>query len=323
MEYPGVHALPSFVSTTAIGIDAPEPETAQRIFKRVPLRYRGLARPASNVRSTRGGSSCRAYVRGNPHVAIVIDVAAAKSRRVGSRVPKLRAQFRTPRHQVTFRTRPERTKRRTRPTGRTLPPYIESVRCYVASALAAVSIGCAKDAALPAVDAAIEFDVPSPTWCPANEPLDRAECSDALLRSCSYGDSPLPRCRASYWCEAKLLDGGVRDEQRWHRSSAPCIGEGNCPTSRPTDGTTCLPTAAPDGCGYPDSSLCFCVPDDAGAAWKCVAPGPGCPSILPNAGTPCTQPLSCTYGVWVGRCLNGMSAHCSDGHWFWSTGCGK
>jgi hypothetical protein len=151
----------------------------------------------------------------------------------------------------------------------------------------------------------------SPSGCPADAPTGGPPCAEEGLL-CTYGEEQRPECRITASCS-----GGT-----WIVSAPPCAvpGPGTCPTAPPPSNDVCPEDGAV--CTYDDGAICECTTCLGGPCgppppvWICGAPGPGCPTIAPNAGTACGQEQqSCTYGNPCG--ISGVIAVCQDGAWIW------
>lgn len=146
------------------------------------------------------------------------------------------------------------------------------------------------------------------TPCPTTEPMPGAACSIQDLQ-CSYGESPFPMCRPRYRC----------DMGQWILQSAACQQEPAACMPSPPEGTACPGQGSycVDG-----TKLCMCpVCGGAGCppepwVWSCSAPpAMGCPAIVPNAGTSCTDAtLVCEYGI---MCNEYARVQCKNNLWVW------
>lgn len=148
--------------------------------------------------------------------------------------------------------------------------------------------------------------------CPAAEPSSgKAPCSTPDFR-CTYGDSVPPECRHEWICT-----GGF-----WTTTKDVCIEPPPdvCGGAEPATGSMCNGF---DGavCTYGDD-ICLCSACSGGpcmmnAAWSCAKPPAGCPAVVPNDGSPCSQPgADCTYGFPCGN--SGAHVKCAGGLWKWS-----
>lgn len=99
----------------------------------------------------------------------------------------------------------------------------------------------------------------------------------------------------------------------------PCAAPESCPSTSPADGAAC--EGAIRHCSF-GRTHCLC---GMSHQWICQTIEEECPVSAPNAGTPCTGSLSCSYGVWdrCGDCgLYVFDAVCRDGVWdyVWMSG---
>jgi hypothetical protein len=141
--------------------------------------------------------------------------------------------------------------------------------------------------------------------CPASLPAGGSPCTVAT--SCSYGDSTDGDCRNRATC----------DGSTWAVTPSTCPAPtpaASCPVQA-TDGAPCTASAF---CRYANGFDCEC----AAGTWFCDGPVPmagGCPSIVPNEGTPCTVTNggTCSYGCRE-LTANALTASCTDaGVWIW------
>jgi hypothetical protein len=148
----------------------------------------------------------------------------------------------------------------------------------------------------------------NPAVCPVTEPTMGDACATPDLH-CSYGEGAFPMCRHRYRCDA-----GV-----WATFSAFCDMEPAPCAPSPPDGAAC-----PGQTSYcvDGTRLCMCpVCGGAGCppepwSWSCSsAPAMGCPALVPNEGTACSDPtLDCEYGI---MCNEHARARCTNGLWIW------
>jgi hypothetical protein len=174
-----------------------------------------------------------------------------------------------------------------------------------------------------------EGDYGGAAACPAEPPTDEAACQ-TVSGSCIYGSSPDPYCRQVFNCRcgADAPDAGCswRTSQR-QRDLCAANNVLTCSDDVWDSGdagrTPCDPALKNSRCGHADGWICLCS-DWRGCAapcepldppvWYCQ-PGPvGCPSVIPNAGMPCSEEGE--------RCLywwnsNPHVATCSKGAWQW------
>jgi len=148
----------------------------------------------------------------------------------------------------------------------------------------------------------------NPSVCPVTEPSKGDPCSMQNLH-CSYGEGAFPMCRHRYRCEMGI----------WSTFTALCQDEPPPCAPSPPDGTVC-----PGQGSYcvDDTRLCMCpVCGGAGCppepwSWSCSnPPAMGCPALVPNEGTACSDPaLICQYGI---ACNEHATARCTNGLWIW------
>ncbi len=155
--------------------------------------------------------------------------------------------------------------------------------------------------------------------CPATPPAQSAPCISAV--TCEYGTAFDFQCTTLATCDSS---------KTWHVTPPA-----SCTDANPGVGPACLPTFAAASttttcttlgtvCDYPEGR-CGCAYKatigptypDAGPTpmlWYCQAPlGPGCPSVRPPNGEPCTGSQTCAYGA---RCVAGsVEMSCSGGAW--------
>lgn len=170
------------------------------------------------------------------------------------------------------------------------------------------------------------------SFCPTSPPDPGTLCPFAISgTTCTYGDSVLPGCREHWKCN--LCSGPTNPSCAWvydeFASTCGTVDGGSCPTTAPvasSDGGLQACDAAMNGaqCGYPDGTICVCSSclGNIGPCqyvdpprWECTPPptGPGCPPIIPNAGTSCSDPsFSCVY---AGSC--GVKVTCEGGYYVW------
>lgn len=154
--------------------------------------------------------------------------------------------------------------------------------------------------------------------CPLQIPANGDSCSGSM--QCSWGDHPRSECRTVATCYS----------QRW-RISLPddaCTLDPTCPVAH-TNGDTCA-TDSTTACYYPDGWYCFCTQCCVNAgcspncgsqgphnAWNCTPPSQppaNCPSVVPNAGTPCNLSPGTA-------CLStcALKVTCDGSFWRWTT----
>ncbi|HVY44425.1 MAG TPA: hypothetical protein VHB21_01050 [Minicystis sp.] len=154
--------------------------------------------------------------------------------------------------------------------------------------------------------------------CPSSEPAAGSACASAG-EQCAYGDDPRAQCRDLFTCE-----GGA-----WQKTPAApeqtCTPASACPGEKPAPQAACTDAELGEACAFADGSQCLCAYCGLGGPacmptepphWGCTpAPSdPHCPTIIPNAGTACTDAAaSCPY---PGGC--GVMATCKGGVWTWT-----
>jgi hypothetical protein len=154
--------------------------------------------------------------------------------------------------------------------------------------------------------------------CPATATAAGSCAGVAPGFRCTYGDDARPDCR-----EVTQCIGGA-----WTPMPSACSMSTVCGVTQPTAGTVCSNDGTLSAaCTYGDV-ICLC---DACAAGPCMAPptdwqcaGPpttaGCPSVVPNDGTPCTaEGTQCTYGFVCSQFGAGAEVSCTNGLWLWNT----
>jgi len=149
--------------------------------------------------------------------------------------------------------------------------------------------------------------------CPAMQPNGDEPCAtEGLL--CTYGDLARTECRS----RAECING------KFQVILAKCAvpADGVC-TAMPSPDLQCPNEAEGAVCDYPDGTICVCSSCSLGPCgappphFYCAPPPMGCPSIAPNAGTPCpTNGQKCTYGFPCGP--SGVEAECKNGFWSWN-----
>lgn len=188
--------------------------------------------------------------------------------------------------------------------------YRLDMRSVVALVVGALGCGASVAPEASPTDASSAEVVVEPP-CPSSPPAPGAACThraDEPWVRCSYGDDPVPRCRAQFSCALS---------NEW-QGSRPCARPepGWCPPTPPTDGAACT-YREPWACAYDGGVLCDCEVSVA-TRWRCRPPPPSpCPATPPNAGTPCASPgLYCEYGrpSRVGSPTSGPRV-CRDGYW--------
>ena len=165
--------------------------------------------------------------------------------------------------------------------------------------------------------------------CPSAPPVTGAQCTAPWTSSggvqgasahCSWGDDPRPACRTAALCQT---DGTwLVTAPTAAACSEPALSSA-CPSTPPSSGTTC--TDATVACWYEDGTRCGCSGCKGGSGypvcqivsppeWSCATPGSGCPTTMPQAGSPCSTPdASC------GPDCN-LVITCKDGVWQWRAG---
>lgn len=158
--------------------------------------------------------------------------------------------------------------------------------------------------------------------CPAEPPTDAAACTpppgyNTPTAHCSWGDDPRPACRTTAVCSS----GGSWTVTAPNCTRPPLPAE--CPSPPPTPGTECSDASL--GCWYDDGRRCrcsacyggtpypVCTPIDP-PEWACSSPPAGCPSVIPQAGDPCSSP-----GLDCGPNCE-LEVVCQDGVWIWRRG---
>jgi len=155
--------------------------------------------------------------------------------------------------------------------------------------------------------------------CPSTMPTDGASCT-GTIGPCTYGDHPLPYCRASAGCA----------NGKWTVTPVPTdctVLAAGCPSSVPSgacsgpNNVACVYREGYCGC----SACCnepgcttFCPNNlpQGSMAWGCSLPPLGnelCPGIIPNQGTPCE--LSSGTACLTDPC--GLNVTCDNGAWKW------
>jgi hypothetical protein len=160
-----------------------------------------------------------------------------------------------------------------------------------------------------------------PSSAPTNGDLCPAGCQDYL---CTWGDAPVITCRTQAECTTICGGPGCPPHSsKWVVTVPPqaCTAtDPRCP-STPTGTCTII-----DGgydifeCVYPDGTDCTCEkggdPPNCLAKVELAAP---CPSVVPNAGTPCSLDAgtSCVGRACGGNVITDFSVVCQDGVWNW------
>lgn len=156
--------------------------------------------------------------------------------------------------------------------------------------------------------------------CPGAPPMNGASCAvpdtSNGISQCSYGDDPRPRCRTLAVCTGRA----------WQVSTPACAMPplpAACPTPPPSPSTVCSDEML--SCWYGDGQRCSCSACKLGTEypicqsinppqWACASPGVGCPTVMPQAGTPCSTP-----GASCGPDCT-LTITCTDGFWRWGGG---
>ncbi len=149
--------------------------------------------------------------------------------------------------------------------------------------------------------------------CPATEPQG-GSCSAPDGFRCTFGSSVRPECRNEWLCS----------HGEWLSTKGQCFDppEQDCAFSKPPTGSVC--PAEGDVCPLGDDTICICSSCAGGpcmappAKWQCAPPPStaGCPKVVPNDGTACSQNgLSCTYGFICSG--SGAMVECKGGLWKW------
>jgi hypothetical protein len=149
------------------------------------------------------------------------------------------------------------------------------------------------------------------TDCPATPPGPGASCSKAHLR-CTYGDSALPECRATYFCEGSTWAAAAND---CPEAPACTDGQTNGVACDGSDGARCLRSGTTICiCSMCPEGMCHAPP----SSWSCaLAPGSPCPPLVPNDGSACSvEGAYCSYGFPCGG--SGAVADCTAGAWVWA-----
>jgi hypothetical protein len=145
--------------------------------------------------------------------------------------------------------------------------------------------------------------------CPASQPTVGDPCGE-VGRVCTFGSDPAPRCRSQVECSA---------DSRWTLTrQAHCSNLEQCGAGI-TTGTECFTRKE---CTRDLYCACTCQPGCSKMTWKCPVPGAPCPSVLPNAGTGCSQEgVTCAYGLCNDEIKNAATAQCVGGTWLWIDFC--
>jgi hypothetical protein len=143
--------------------------------------------------------------------------------------------------------------------------------------------------------------------CPSTVPS--GVCSkDVYPRTCWYGDDPRYFCRTSAVCAATGL-WQVQEAMPGCTDPLPAA----CPPEPSTTYAGCSVDGGPDPiCIYSDR---FCKCRFGGGpelVWGCTIIPPGCPTLPPEEGDPCTGTTQCVYFPcsWGATCVNSL--------WHWS-----
>jgi len=161
----------------------------------------------------------------------------------------------------------------------------------------------------------------SPSECPVQPPNDGDSCPTFNL-SCTYGDSPLPACRATWGCR------GLDENLTWRLGGGPTIdcetAEEDCPAEPPSVDDDYLGQSV---CAYSDRICVYaaaaprpCQCEDLG--WHCSQVDERCPFPVPNDGTACgDEGLECQY-IPAHCPMGGPNSEdfmvlCRDGAWLW------
>jgi hypothetical protein len=150
--------------------------------------------------------------------------------------------------------------------------------------------------------------------CPASRPEPGAACGNTQYQ-CRYGQDTC-QCHGDGWsCVTPTCDlGPNRNLQCLNEAVYTCTyadldqncvcgtrGNGrrcSCPTTAPTDGSTCVGFAGPEGggseCKYGDL-VCSCGSTLTTDVWACRRPPADCPTAKPTPGTACTGQVTCNY----------------------------
>jgi hypothetical protein len=153
----------------------------------------------------------------------------------------------------------------------------------------------------------------TPGGCPAAEPTGGSCVGLPSGLACTYGSSVRPECRDQWSCASG----------NWEAPGNVCAMSPICPAAQPSASTVCQPSnPSGDVCTYGDT-ICLCAQcvglcTTPPIKWQCSPPPttPGCPSIAPNEGTPCTSNgLACTYGNPCSQ--SGAATQCMNDVWAW------
>ena len=165
----------------------------------------------------------------------------------------------------------------------------------------------------------------SSSLCPATPPSSGSACtppSDNTFYDrahCSWGDDPRPDCRTSARCQD---DGSWWVDPPAAGCAVPPLPS-DCPSPPPSVGTVCADATL--ACWYADGERCWCSECQGGSEypicqtidppeWACASPPAGCPTVIPQAGAPCSTPgLSCGPDC-------ELEVVCEDGSWLWRQG---
>lgn len=195
-------------------------------------------------------------------------------------------------------------------------------RLPIAALLAA--LGCGSTTNDPATGSGGSGGGSAQALCGDAPPSTGAACvppSDSKLGDthCSWGDDPRPDCRTLATC---LGDGTWSVVQPPASCSTPPLPAA-CPAPPPTAGTECTDDTL--SCWYDGGERCWCSSCKFGTQyptcqpidpplWACASPPEGCPSVIPQAGTPCSTP-----GATCGPDCE-LQVVCEGGTWKWHEG---
>jgi hypothetical protein len=174
--------------------------------------------------------------------------------------------------------------------------------------------------------------------CPVGPPADGAACQPVGTRVpgaaglCTYGSTPDPYCREGFSCRCGTDGGDAGCAWRISQQQLDLCAKNHVPACSddvppPVDAglSPCDPVLKNSVCGTADGWICRCS-DSRGCeetppcepldtpVWYCSPSPPGCPSVIPNAGTPCTDEGQICRYFWSS---NAHIASCSSGVWGW------
>jgi hypothetical protein len=174
--------------------------------------------------------------------------------------------------------------------------------------------------------------------CPVEPPAIGAACQAVEARMpgaaglCTYGSTPDPYCRKGFSCRCGAHAGDAGCAWRISQQELDLCARNpvlTCPDDVPAPAdaalSPCDPVLKDSVCANADGWICRCSDwrDCEGTppcepfdppVWYCSPNPPGCPSVIPNAGTSCTdEGQICRYFL----SSNADIATCSSGVWWW------